>query len=65
MVSAPAAEEAMTRYFGAQAGGFDRDGRFRHATNEDFIAIYESYRPYSVYSAAEIADNGIEIAKTP
>lgn len=65
VISAPAADEVMSRYFGATAGSFDVERRFRHATNEDFAALYDTYSPYRVYAADDIVENGIEIAKTP
>ena len=65
VISAPSASEVMQRYFGARAEDFDIKKRFRHTTNEDFAAIYDTACAYSVYSAAQIGEDGIEISKTP
>lgn len=63
-VSAPAAGEVLTRYFGAPTASFDRERRFCNTRYPSFCEIYDSYRPYTVYSMGEIVEDGIEIEKT-
>ena len=63
-VSAPATVEVLVRYFGASADGFDRDRVLRNARYPSFCEIYDTYRPYAVYSMGQIAEEGIEIEKT-
>ena len=65
VVSAPSSIEVLSRYFGAKAEDFDKNRYLRHQTNSDFAAIYDAAVEYSVYSASQIAEQGIEISKTP
>ena len=64
-VSAPASAEVLVRYFGASANGFDRERILRNPRYPSFCEIYDTYRPYVAYSMGQIADEGIEIEKTP
>ena len=64
VVSAPAANEVLVRYFGANENTFDPDGLFRNERYERFCRIYDEYRAYEVYSAGAIGNDGIGIEKT-
>ena len=55
--------ELLREHLGAEDGSFDRQGVFLHPDSKRFRAIYEGYSPYLIYSASEIAENGIRIAQ--
>jgi len=54
--------ELLCNCLGAEVGTFDPKGVFLHPEYKRFRAIYEGYTPYFIYSASEIAENGIRIA---
>ena len=64
VVSAPAANEVLARYFGASEHAFDPEGLFRNERYDSFCRIYDEYRAYEVYSAESVENGGVEIEKT-
>ncbi len=62
-LSAPAAEELLSEYFGLSEGNFDKNGVFRNEKYESFIKCYENYAPYKIHTASSISKNGIIIDK--
>ena len=56
-------EELLCEHLGVEGAPFDPSGAFLHPESKRFRTIYEGYSPYVVYSAAEIAENGIRIAQ--
>jgi LCP family protein required for cell wall assembly len=47
-LSAPAMEELLARYFGAERG-FDPEGLFLHESHEDFVRAYRTYAAYRLW----------------
>jgi len=52
VLSAPAMEELLVRYFGVEAGGFDPQSVFLNERYEHFSEIYREYREYSLQSCS-------------
>ena len=62
-LSAPATSELLSKYFGLTDETFDKNGVFRNEKYESFKEIYENYKPYKLYTASSISENGIIIDK--
>lgn len=62
-ISAPAAKEILSAYFGLSDGEFDKKAVFRNEKYESFRKCYDNYVPYKLYTVASINENGIIIDK--
>lgn len=65
VASSKATDEILVWYFSASEGSFDRKQVFRNPRYQHFCAIYDGYSAYTAYPVSEIAEEGIEIEKTP
>lgn len=54
-LSAPAMEELLVSYFGAEKGGFDKNRVFLNESYQSFTEVYRKYIPYSVKRASDMA----------
>lgn len=63
VLSSKAMSEALSKYFGGAAEGFDKKRVFLNRSYESFVKAYEEYREYKEYSAKNIYDGGIGIDK--
>ncbi|MBE6530701.1 MAG: LytR family transcriptional regulator [Ruminococcaceae bacterium] len=63
VISKSAAEKVFSKYFGAQAGEFDRGGIFVDPSSDDFVRIYDSDIEIYPLTVSDVIQNGIEIQK--
>ncbi len=65
VISRPATIELLGRYFGGygDSESFDSLHLFLNESYSEFRRIYESYAPYSVYTADDILGGGLDIAQ--
>lgn len=64
-LSKSAMDRLLSERFGGTVGSFDKKEVFLNKNNKAFGSIYESEREYTVYSAENIAENGLGNASAP